>query len=60
LVEYRQLLAALAWKNVALRYKQAPLSIAWAVLDPFVLMLTLVFAPGFIVVSSGATLNCDR
>lgn len=31
LIEYRELMAVLAWKNIALRYKQAYLGIAWAV-----------------------------
>ena len=30
LYDYRELMATLAWKNIALRYKQAYLGIAWA------------------------------
>ncbi|MBS0305894.1 MAG: ABC transporter permease, partial [Proteobacteria bacterium] len=39
LYEYRELVATLAWKNVAVRYKQAALGLAWAVIKPVTLML---------------------
>ena len=32
LYDYRELMATLAWKNIALRYKQAYLGIVWAIL----------------------------
>ena len=32
--DYRELMATLAWKNIALRYKQAYLGILWAVIKP--------------------------
>lgn len=38
-ISYRELIAALAWKNIAVRYKQAYLGIAWAVIRPLTLML---------------------
>jgi lipopolysaccharide transport system permease protein len=42
---YRELLGMLSWRNVAIRYKQTYLGIAWAVLQPVltVAVLTLVF-----------------
>lgn len=39
--EHRELIATLAWKNIAVRYKQAYMGIAWAVMKP--LMLVLIF-----------------
>lgn len=35
---HRELIAALAWKNIAVRYKQAYLGIAWAIIRPVTLM----------------------
>jgi lipopolysaccharide transport system permease protein len=42
---YRELLGYLAWRDIKVRYKQAVLGIAWAVLQPAVqtLLLTFVF-----------------
>jgi len=42
---YRELLGFLAWRDLKVRYKQAVLGVAWAVLQPAVqtLLLTLVF-----------------
>ena len=42
---YRELFAILAWRDVAVRYKQTVIGIAWAVVRPFVTMIvfTLVF-----------------
>jgi len=42
---YRELLAILAWRDIAVRYKQTAIGIAWAVLRPFLTMLifTVVF-----------------
>ena len=42
---YRELLGFLAWRDVKVRYKQAVLGIAWAVIQPAVqtLLLTFVF-----------------
>ena len=37
IIDYRELIAALAWKNVTVRYKQAYLGIVWAVLKPLTL-----------------------
>ncbi|MDH5225617.1 MAG: ABC transporter permease [Actinomycetota bacterium] len=43
---YRELLYILAWRDVKVRYKQAVLGAAWAVLQPLVLMgiFTLLFS----------------
>jgi lipopolysaccharide transport system permease protein len=42
---YRELFAILAWRDVAVRYKQTVIGIAWALLRPFLTMVifTLVF-----------------
>ena len=53
LVEYRELMAVLAWKNVTLRYKQAYLGIAWAVVKPLVLMLIFTLVRSFVGIDSG-------
>ena len=53
LLEYRELIAALAWKNIALRYKQAYLGIAWAVLKPIMLVAIFTVMRSFIGIDSG-------
>jgi len=42
---YRELFLTLAWRDIAIRYKQTIIGIAWAVLKPFLTMLvfTVVF-----------------
>ncbi len=42
---YRELFSVLAWRDVAVRYKQTVIGIAWAILRPFVTMVifTVVF-----------------
>ena len=42
---YRELFAILAWRDVAVRYKQTVIGIAWAVVRPFMTMVifTIVF-----------------
>ncbi|QPK65307.1 ABC transporter permease [Methylomonas sp. LL1] len=45
---YRELIAALAWKNIVIRYKQAYLGILWAVLKPIMLMLVFTLVKGFV------------
>lgn len=44
--QYRELLCILAWRDVKARYKQASFGVAWAVLQPLVMMgiFTLVFS----------------
>ena len=43
---YRELFAILAWRDVAVRYKQTVVGVAWAALRPFLTMviLTVVFS----------------
>jgi lipopolysaccharide transport system permease protein len=43
--DYRELLYFLTWRDVLVRYKQAVLGVAWAVLQPFLTMIvfTVVF-----------------
>jgi lipopolysaccharide transport system permease protein len=42
---YRELLLRLAWRDVAVRYKQTAIGVLWAILQPFLTMVvfTLVF-----------------
>jgi len=53
LFAYRELLVTLAWKNVAQRYKQAFLGVAWAVLKPVMLMLIFTLVKTFVGIDSG-------
>ncbi len=53
LYDYRELLGVLAWKNIAVRYKQAYLGIAWAVLKPVMLMLIFTLVKSFVGIDSG-------
>ena len=51
--DYRELMATLAWKNIALRYKQAYLGILWAVIKPLMLMLIFTLVRSFVGIDSG-------
>lgn len=53
LYDYRELMATLARKNITLRYKQAYLGIAWAVLKPITLMLIFTLVRSFVGIDSG-------
>ena len=53
LLTYRELMFTLAWKNISLRYKQAYLGIAWAVLKPITLMLIFTLLRSFVGIDSG-------
>lgn len=53
LYDYRELMATLAWKNIALRYKQAYLGIAWAIIKPVTLMLIFTLVKTFVGIDSG-------
>lgn len=53
LYDYRELMVTLAWKNVTLRYKQAYLGIAWAILKPIMLMLIFTLVKSFVGIESG-------
>jgi len=51
--DYRELLGVLTWKNIALRYKQAYLGIAWAIIKPITLMLIFTLVKSFVGIDSG-------
>lgn len=53
LYDYRDLIRVLAWKSITLRYKQAYLGIAWAVLKPLALMLIFTLVRSFVGIDSG-------
>ncbi|MBS3955289.1 MAG: ABC transporter permease [Methylomicrobium sp.] len=53
LFKYRELIVALAWKNIVIRYKQAYLGILWAVLKPVLLMLIFTLVRSFVGIESG-------
>jgi lipopolysaccharide transport system permease protein len=53
LYNYRELIVALAWKNIARRYKQAYFGIAWAILKPLALMLIFSLVRTFVGIDSG-------
>ena len=53
LYEYRELMFTLAWKNIAIRYKQTYLGIAWAILKPLTLMLIFTLVKSFVGIDSG-------
>ena len=53
LYEYRELVAELTRKDITVRYKQAYLGIAWAVLRPVALMLIFTLVKSFVGIDSG-------
>lgn len=53
LAAYRELILMLAWRNIAVQYKQAYLGIAWAVLKPVLLMLIFTVVRSFVGIDSG-------
>lgn len=53
LFNYRELIVALAWKNIIVRYKQAYLGILWAVLKPVLLMLIFTLVRSFVGIDTG-------
>ena len=53
LIDYRELIWALAWKNIVVRYKQAYLGVAWAILRPLMLMFIFMLVRSFIEIDSG-------
>ncbi|ALP54088.1 ABC transporter [Candidatus Tenderia electrophaga] len=53
LYSYRELLAALTWKTITVRYKQAYMGIAWALLKPLMLMLIFTVVKSFVGIDSG-------
>ncbi|HYE37873.1 ABC transporter permease [Methylocaldum sp.] len=53
LIKHRELVSTLAWKNIAVRYKQAYLGIAWAILKPLMLVLIFSLVRSFVGIDSG-------
>lgn len=53
LAAYRELILMLAWRNIAVQYKQAYLGITWAVLRPVMLMLIFTVVRSFVGIESG-------
>ncbi|MDL2336235.1 MAG: ABC transporter permease [Pseudomonadota bacterium] len=53
LVQYRELIVTLAWKNVVVRYKQAYLGLIWTVAKPLMMMLIFSLMRVFIGIDSG-------
>ena len=53
LYDYRELVAELTRKNITVRYKQAYLGIAWAVLRPLALMMIFTLVKSFVGIDSG-------
>ena len=53
LTDYHELILVLAWKNIAVRYKQAYMGLAWAVLKPLVLMMIFTLVKSFVGIDSG-------
>jgi lipopolysaccharide transport system permease protein len=43
---FRELLARLVWRDIMVRYKQTSIGIAWAVLQPFLMMVVFTFIFG--------------
>jgi lipopolysaccharide transport system permease protein len=41
---YRELFRVLAWRDLAVRYKQTVIGAAWAVIRPFLTMLVLLIS----------------
>jgi lipopolysaccharide transport system permease protein len=46
--EYRELLGFLAWRDIAVRYKQTVVGIGWAFVRPFITMIVLTVVFGYI------------
>jgi lipopolysaccharide transport system permease protein len=53
LYDYRELIFVLAWKNITVRYKQAYLGIAWALLKPVMLLLIFSLVKSFVGIETG-------
>ena len=43
---YRELLARLSWRDIAVRYKQTTIGVTWAILQPFLTMIVFTFVFG--------------
>ena len=51
--DYRELLLVLVWKDISVRYKQAYLGLAWAVIKPIMVMLIFTLLRSFVGIDSG-------
>lgn len=54
IMDYRELLGVLAWKNVSVRYKQAYLGLLWTILKPILLVLIFSVVRSFVGIDTGA------
>jgi lipopolysaccharide transport system permease protein len=54
LLHHRELIIALAWKNISLRYKQAYFGVAWAIMRPLMLTGIFLLLRTFIGIETGA------
>ena len=52
-VQYRELIAVMAWKQIIVRYKQSALGLLWAVLKPLTLMMVFTLLNSFIGITTG-------
>lgn len=55
LLDHRELVLALAWKNLSLRYKQAYFGVAWMVLQPLLMVAIFMLVRAFVGIDSGDT-----
>lgn len=53
IVDYHELIRVMAWRSILVRYKQAYLGIAWAVLKPVMLLLIFIVVRSFVGIDSG-------
>jgi len=53
MVTHRELIAVLAWRNIAVRYKQAYLGVGWAVIKPLTLMLIFSLLRSIVGIDTG-------
>ena len=54
LVNYRELLGIMAWKQIIVRYKQSYLGLVWAILKPLTLMLVFTLLNSFVAINNSA------
>jgi len=55
LLNFPELVFALAWKNLSLRYKQAYFGIAWMILQPLLMVAIFLLVRAFVGIDSGDT-----
>ena len=53
ILQYRELLAVLAWKAIVLRYKQAYFGVAWSIFKPIALVLIFMLVRSFVGIDTG-------